>query len=723
MQPLISLVMIVKNEEEILEKCLNSVKDIIDEFIIVDTGSTDNTKDIIKKYGKLYEIPFENYVKTKNEALKLASGEYILWMDADEVLYQGVDILRIHAEEKNYDAISAQITEGSFEDYSNVFCQYDRFRLWKNGFEFVGPRVHEVVSISGKTTRDLRILVRHEHIKKDKAETAHNRFTNYVRLLKEAINNNEDVVRAWFYLGRTYKDLNQHLNAISAYLEYLSQPNISFKDEIWQTHYDLAACYKINGEYNKAIEWLNKSKLIDDRRSETDCLLGDIYFQQQDYKLAEFSYKQAIREIPKDVTLFLNPYFYGKYPKDQLMLCYYYLKQFDQSFNINKELIEEIKGRDNRILNNHFWILRNKKQNIFLTLGVTPEEIYGGLIDKQGVGGVETTYLELSKELANSGMNVFLFGFIKEPHIYENVYYIPYQDINDYWGLKPDVIISSRWFEPFYHEDYSKKIIWYQDAFFGLPNDYQEIFKKTSLIVCSSLWHKHYILERLCRLISKENLKIIPLGIRKNLFKKNIERNLNQVVYSSNPDRGLESLIDMWPTICESITNINLIVTYGWEGLTTWSTDSSWYQSINRLKTKCFNQAEKFGNIKFTGRLNKNDLAEVMLSSSILVYPNNFWETFCLTALEAQAAGLPIITTDIGALSTVVNREFNILLQGSPDSSKYQKDFIENLCEIINNKEDLNRRSLGNLKYIESINCDWEDINKMWIKLLYELKE
>lgn len=625
----ITCCMIVKNEEEILEKCIEHVKNIVDNFVIVDTGSTDKTKEIIKKYGTVYELPFEDFVTTKNKALEFVTGDYVLWMDADEILYEGADLLKIHADESQYDAVFSRITEGP-EDYSIIGMQYDRVRMWKNGtFKFAGPGVHEVAVGEGKTIKDIRVSVRHEHLKSDKAVTGRERFEKYITLLKNSIEQENELYRAWFYLGRTYKDLGNFTEAIDAYIQYLNLPDLTFRDEIWQAHYDISQCYKVLGEYEKASSWAIKAITVDNRRSEAFCLIGDLHFQRQEYDKAIICYQQAIHDIPNDVILFLSPTFYSHYPKDQLILCHYYSGEFDDADYVCKYLINETNGREDRIINNLWWITKKVKATIFMTLGYTPEPVYGGMINDVGVGGVETTYLELSEELARTGKNVFLFCNTSEAHIYKGVYYVPWEQINEYYKLDPDVIITSRWFDPFYEDTKAKKIIWFQDAFFGVPDDKPDLFSKADKVICSSEWHKNYICERLGRSISPNKLQVIPLGIRKDLFVQGINKDPNKMIYSSNPDRGLEQLIDMWDRITEKYPNINLTVTYGWEGLKTWSGDSSWHNSIKQLQEKCFKKAEECGNIRFTGRVTKKELAKELLSSSIMLYPNNFNETFC----------------------------------------------------------------------------------------------
>ena len=87
----ISLCMIVKNEEENLERCLESVKDLADEIIVVDTGSTDGTAALAKRFGaRVFHFPWnDSFADARNESLSKATGDWILIMDADDELEPG----------------------------------------------------------------------------------------------------------------------------------------------------------------------------------------------------------------------------------------------------------------------------------------------------------------------------------------------------------------------------------------------------------------------------------------------------------------------------------------------------------------------------------------------------------------------------------------------------------------------------------------------------------
>src|SRR3989344_3396846 len=105
----ISLCMITKNEERYLEQCLNSVKDIIDEIIIVDTGSTDKTKEIAKKFNaKIIDFKWiDDFSAARNESLKHATKDWILVLDADENIgKESVAAVKKLVENKENDAYS-----------------------------------------------------------------------------------------------------------------------------------------------------------------------------------------------------------------------------------------------------------------------------------------------------------------------------------------------------------------------------------------------------------------------------------------------------------------------------------------------------------------------------------------------------------------------------------------------------------------------------------------
>lgn len=720
----IALVMIVKDEAEILETCLGSVRGIVDEFVVVDTGSTDQTREIIARYGAVHETPFVNFVETKNKALSLATADYVLFMDADERVYQGLAQIKAYAEQ-GVDCLTCLITEGATGDDASVGNQYLRARMWKNDgrWAFSGPFVHEYIAgpENAHTVIDRSILVRHEHLKSTKAATSAERFSKYTQLLKSYLNEvNPDDARALFYLARTYKDLGQNLAAVSVYKHYLRVPNNTFIDERWQAAHDISLCYFMEGEHDKALEYCGIALSIDNRRAESHTLQGDILFQQQEYQQAIEHYKQALSMPMPEVSLFCDPKAYTSYPREQTALASYRLGLFRDAEEVYRGLLSEAPN-DSRLINNIWWCGLQTRMTIFLTLGQTPELIYGGILAEQGVHGVETAYIELADCLAAKGHNVFLFCSTEQAHSYQGVSYIPWQDTAEYLKYQPDVVITSRWFDALYYEDTSKKIIWLQDAHFKDPS-HPDAFERAASVVCSSPWHQQYIFQRFGEAVRKEKLHVIPLGIRKELFAGMEEKIDRRVLYASNPDRGLEELAAMWGSLTEAIPGISLEVVYGWEGLLTWDTSPEWQSGVVAKRDAIRGLFGDYGNVTFSGRVTKAVLASKMKSSALMIYPNNFPETFCLTALEAQAAGLPSISTDLGALATTYDKVCNRLIAEDSGSAEYAEAVLRSAQELFNAPSLLDDMSRRNRQSVAMSPCDWRDVADRWEELIWRIK-
>lgn len=151
--PLISLCMIVKDEADQIEACLGSVHSVVDEIIVVDTGSTDGTQELCRKYGaKVIEAPWENsFSKARNIGLKEALGEWVLWLDADERLEEAdQEALRQAAIASKSDVLFLKLLhyQGPKKETASLHLasRNAQIRLFRNkkGFQFARD-IHEVL--------------------------------------------------------------------------------------------------------------------------------------------------------------------------------------------------------------------------------------------------------------------------------------------------------------------------------------------------------------------------------------------------------------------------------------------------------------------------------------------------------------------------------------------------------------------------------------------------
>lgn len=717
----ISLVMIVKDEAKTLRRCVDSVKAIVNEFVIVDTGSTDGTQDIIREYaredaGQVRALPFVDFVTTKNAALDMATGDYVLFMDADEyVLDAGADKLKAYAD-AGVDGVACRIVEGD-----PVINTYYRHRLWRNRPEnrFGGPGVHEVMTVAGAPVWDGTILLRHDHAHRT-PESYTERFSRYVEILRGRLAAEPNDTRALFYLARAYKDLNYPMHAIGWYERYLSLDS-GYRDEQWQAAYDQGECYKALGEYQAAASAWQRATEIDPRRAEAWTAIGQLLYEEQRWAEAARMFERAAGlPFPEDVTLFINPRYYNEIPSDYLALCSDKAKEYGRALAIWSEMARKSPLPDKRLIGNVQWMQSRARRKVFFSLGHTPEPMYGGMIDRQGVGGVETTYLELPDVLAAMGHEVFVFCRCDQEHAHHGVRFVPYPEMSRYESIAPDVVVTSRWFEPLYQYPKAKRVIWLQDAHFADPGR-PDAWQVADAVVCSSPWHRGYIAERYGQTIDARKIRVIPLGIRKTAFAQGVLRDRKKVIYSSNPDRGLYILMDMWPDLCQAIPGLHLTITYGWEGLKTWGASPEWLAKIESDRARVETWARAAGNVTLTGRLLKAALYREMQSAALCLYPNNFQETYCLTALETQAAGTPMVTTAWGALTTTLDPRANTLIRLDPFSPEYRRAFVDAAVGLLTSGNSLASASAMCREYVQGTPCDWADIGVAWQSFIWNM--
>ena len=145
----IALCMIVKNEEKLLGKCLQSAKSLVDEIIVVDTGSTDRTMEIANEFGaRVYQHAWQNsFSEARNHALNYVTSDWILQLDADEQLEQGdIPLVRNLIQSKHYHAIFVAIYNYLPRGRTKLYFP----RIFRRGKAHYEGIVHNQVAFAGK---------------------------------------------------------------------------------------------------------------------------------------------------------------------------------------------------------------------------------------------------------------------------------------------------------------------------------------------------------------------------------------------------------------------------------------------------------------------------------------------------------------------------------------------------------------------------------------------
>jgi len=202
-QPSVSLVMIVKDEEEMLPRCLSSVKEFVDEIVVVDTGSTDSTPEIARSFGaKVYFHPWEdNFSKHRNQSISYATGDWFLVMDADEeILPKTGHLIRKAIREVDFDSIMFYVIS-LYAGGRKAF--HTQQRLFKNhqGIHYEGRIHNKIIGVKSTCIYPIHILHHGYNVSQEKARSKHERR---IRILNKELESSPENPRIYHYLSAAY---------------------------------------------------------------------------------------------------------------------------------------------------------------------------------------------------------------------------------------------------------------------------------------------------------------------------------------------------------------------------------------------------------------------------------------------------------------------------------------------------------------------------------------
>ncbi|MFQ5962991.1 MAG: glycosyltransferase [Candidatus Scalinduaceae bacterium] len=349
-----------------------------------------------------------------------------------------------------------------------------------------------------------------------------------------------------------------------------------------------------------------------------------------------------------------------------------------------------------------------KKSILFLANSVefNPETIIN-----KGLGGSETAIIYIAKELARLGNDVVVICPCNAPGNYNGVLYQDIKESESYiLGKNFDVMVVSRMLDAFKMNLPARlKIFWTQDAYDqpflkDLGNKY--IQNRIDKIFTVGKWQAETMMKHFN--ISSEKFFLSRNGINREFYENNkYKRNIGRLVYTSTPFRGLDVLLDVFPIIKTRIPFAELFI-YSSMCVYGMSEDDN-RKMYGKLYDKC-NQP----GIYLKGSIPQNILSDELKKSYLMVYPNHFTETSCIAAIEAQAAGLPVVTTESGGLSeTVLHNKTGICISGNSKSRDYQDRFVKEVVHLIRYKDRWNEMSLtAHHRALE--NYSWDVIAREW---------
>lgn len=296
----VSLCMIVKNEEKLLARCLTSVKNLTDEIILVDTGSTDNTVEIARSFGaKIYAYKWNNnFSNARNFSISKATSDWILLLDADEAL-DNSDNDRLTNFINNSDLDGAHFTIYNYmgPTISDNYSIHNGFRLLRNNhqYKFKGEIHEQIVRIDGHKTPNrfaIEEIKLHHYGYLDDVVKDKNKRSRNLLILEKQLKKNPDNSFTIFNLGNEYLALSNYNQALEYYCKAYINLDIN---QAFTPHliFRMVNCYENLKQYENALKYIEEGLRIYPKCTDLEFVKACIFHRCNKYSLAIDSYKKC----------------------------------------------------------------------------------------------------------------------------------------------------------------------------------------------------------------------------------------------------------------------------------------------------------------------------------------------------------------------------------------------------------------------------------------------
>ena len=331
-------------------------------------------------------------------------------------------------------------------------------------------------------------------------------------------------------------------------------------------------------------------------------------------------------------------------------------------------------------------------------------------IETKNTYGSEISLLNIS-EIFSEKYRVIIFGDEIKNEITKNN--IEFKNSNKFEKFQNEniieVIILVRYIYPFLdYELKSKKLfLWIHDLdpmtyYNGISicNQGRELLKnvidKIDGIITLTNWHKNHFIEMYD--YNEDKVFVIGNGIDVNKFKDNIKKQKNKFIWTSHGLRGLTVLIEYLHEIRKKISDAELYV----------------YRDESNMPIEIIDEMKKYNYIHYLGKINNEDLIKEFQSSEMWLYPTQFPESYCISALEAQMSKCVCVATNFAALTETVG-DRGVLIDEYIYSTEYKNKMINNVIEILTNDE-LKKQYQDNA-YKWAIEQTWKKRAEQWYEL------
>jgi 2-polyprenyl-3-methyl-5-hydroxy-6-metoxy-1,4-benzoquinol methylase/glycosyltransferase involved in cell wall biosynthesis len=375
------------------------------------------------------------------------------------------------------------------------------------------------------------------------------------------------------------------------------------------------------------------------------------------------------------------------------------------------------------------YIPKKRKGTVTLYAGAGWEPWSPASIREGGLGGSETALVQVATRFAQAGYRTKVYSGA-EQGLYGGALWRPHTA----WDPteETDLLIVSRMPHVFDNQLGARKTaLWCHDhSYPGILTE--DRAAKIDSIITLSNWQR----DRFARLypFAQNKLQVIRNGISFRewdgedvyiAYQREYVDRFPRCIYSSSADRGLDRLLELWPLIREQVPKAELHVFYGWDVFDRVALTQphlmAYKARVIELTEACGGEE---GGVFMRGRVGQRELADEMMKARVWSYPTAFLETSCIGAMEARAAGLVPITSDLAALKESVGPHgIQIPWGGDEDAPhnhtpEYGKVFVDHVVRSLIDEEFWTKWSARARRGTAKL--DWSEPFKDWLALAGE---
>jgi glycosyltransferase involved in cell wall biosynthesis len=665
--------MIVKDSGDDIIPVLRAIKPYIHSYCISDTGSLDQTPDVIRRElsplpGRVYEDGWFDFGTNRNIVISHAEqdfpSDFYLMLDDSYILTDGNPLQEVQA-------LDPQVSANYLVRLIDKEKSYFSGRLFSKGQRYK-YRIHEVFEQPAASALG---LVFEDHVSPNHSQRSKKRYERDLQLLELDAKENPDDPRPVYYTARTYQMMENNGKAAEFFRKRLDMKvDSSNLYELYNSYFYLAIiAYKkfiLTRDLSDCSAALDRFRLcakLFPHRAEPlyhmATILTYFYYEASKDEIVSLLEAAISIPIPEDNDVYYDVYT-TKIPY-RLAFHYYRTGRHEDAIRIIQErrLPENELRYDNLLLAMNSLKRRSVEHHPEETIVIYATDVvtvpWNGAHFNSLCSGSEFMAVKLAEFFASRGKRVYIFCVCDglEPEV-NGVFYLPikqyYSFLQNTWV---DVLIVSRDSSKLSYLPHIKNVfLWIHDTE-PMGDEFQTSINFRAAVVLTES-HKRHIMSSFQ--LNEKLLQVIPNAIQPTPIQR--EKKRLQFIYSSSPDRGLDYLLPVFIAIAKKYEQARLLIFANRQLLSAQAVQ--WIESHPEQ-------------IVLSPRVEREVLYEAYAESDYWVYPTEFVETYCITAAEAQFYRCVCICSAVGALVDTVGQR-GVMLKNSVRQD-YQKEILQKI--------------------------------------------